>query len=178
MKLKSIILASMALMIAIPSIANAGAEKKCMACHTFNDGGKNKMGPNLFNLLGRKAGSVDNFKYGSYLSNADFVWTEEKLRAWDFDAKGVAKKAGYKTKMPKLRMSGERENEVVAFFKKNMSVEAKEKAATSEIKEKMASTEPATTETTAKSTGHKAMKMNPCSANPCSMKMGTKPCDK
>jgi cytochrome c len=37
--------------------------KKCASCHTFNKGGKNKIGPNLFAIIGRDRGSVDGYGY-------------------------------------------------------------------------------------------------------------------
>jgi len=36
-------------------------KKKCKMCHTYKDGAKNGMGPNLFGVMGRKAGSVESF---------------------------------------------------------------------------------------------------------------------
>ena len=36
--------------------------KKCVACHTIAKGGKNKIGPAIFGVLGRKSGSVSNYK--------------------------------------------------------------------------------------------------------------------
>lgn len=37
--------------------------KKCAACHTFEQGGKNSSGPNLFNILNREIATTDGFKY-------------------------------------------------------------------------------------------------------------------
>ena len=75
----------MIMIILIFSIANtADAEngkkvfKKCVACHSLQEG-KNKIGPSLYNLLGRKAGSVDGYKYSKAMKNSDVVWDEESL---------------------------------------------------------------------------------------------------
>ena len=52
--------------------------KKCAACHSLQEG-KNKMGPTLYNLLGRKAGSVEGYKYSKAMKNSGVVWDEESL---------------------------------------------------------------------------------------------------
>ena len=67
------------------SIANAADPvngkkvfKKCAACHSLQEG-KNKIGPPLYNLLGRKAGSVEGYKYSKAMKNSDVVWDEKSL---------------------------------------------------------------------------------------------------
>jgi len=91
--------------------------KKCMSCHTFKQGGKKKTGPNLFAVVGREKGSVAGFKYGSYLKNAGGVWTEQDLRAWLLDSKGVAKAAGKKSKMPSQKIKGTKADDLIAYLK-------------------------------------------------------------
>ena len=42
--------------------------KKCAACHSINKGGKNKIGPALYNVVGRAVGSVNDYKYSKALA--------------------------------------------------------------------------------------------------------------
>ena len=53
--------------------------KKCEACHTFNKDGKNKLGPNLYNILSRKVASIENFKYSKALLEINENWNNENL---------------------------------------------------------------------------------------------------
>src|SRR6266566_972384 len=50
----------------------------CRDCHTTEEG-DNRLGPNLHNIIGRKAGSLQNYGYSSAMKGADFVWDKEKL---------------------------------------------------------------------------------------------------
>jgi cytochrome c len=50
----------------------------CRTCHTIKEG-DNRLGPNLHNIIGRKAGSLPNYGYSSAMKGADFVWDKEKL---------------------------------------------------------------------------------------------------
>jgi cytochrome c len=50
----------------------------CRTCHTTKEG-DNRLGPNLHNIIGRKAGSLPNFGYSSAMKGAEFVWDKEKL---------------------------------------------------------------------------------------------------
>ena len=50
----------------------------CRTCHTIKEG-DNRQGPNLYRIMGRKAGSLPDYSYSSAMKGADFVWDEEKL---------------------------------------------------------------------------------------------------
>ena len=101
------------------STAIAGPEGKCKACHTFDQGGKNKTGPNLFGIMGKAIGSAEGFKYGDYLkaqNAAGAVWDEASMKAWLENSKTVAKAAGGKTKMPPQKLTGAKADKVIAFL--------------------------------------------------------------
>ena len=50
----------------------------CRTCHTVKEG-DNRQGPNLYKIIGRKAGSLPDYNYSSAMKGAGFVWDEEKL---------------------------------------------------------------------------------------------------
>ena len=56
--------------------------KKCAACHSINKGGKNKIGPALYNVVGRAVGGVDDYKYSKTLASYDKAWTFEELNGF------------------------------------------------------------------------------------------------
>ena len=56
--------------------------KKCAACHSINKGGKNKIGPALYNVVGRKVGGVDDYKYSKTLATYNKEWTFEELNGF------------------------------------------------------------------------------------------------
>lgn len=64
--------------------AKAGADvfKRCTACHADAKDGPNKFGPNLFGVIGRKAGSYPGFNYSPAMKNSSFTWDEQKLEAY------------------------------------------------------------------------------------------------
>ena len=56
--------------------------KKCAACHSINKGGKNKIGPALYNVVGRAVGGVDDYKYSKALASYGKEWTFEELNGF------------------------------------------------------------------------------------------------
>ena len=56
--------------------------KKCAACHSIVQGGKNKIGPALYNVVGRKVGDVNDYKYSKALATYSKEWTFEELNGF------------------------------------------------------------------------------------------------
>ena len=56
--------------------------KKCAACHSITKGGKNNIGPALWNVVGRKTGAVTDYKYSKALASFDKEWTFEELNGY------------------------------------------------------------------------------------------------
>lgn len=54
----------------------------CKACHSFDAGGPNMIGPALFGFFGKGAGEQAGFDYSPAMRAADFVWTPRALDAW------------------------------------------------------------------------------------------------
>ena len=70
----------------------AVVQNSCAACHTFQQGGAHGQGPNLFSLIGRKAGAAPGFVYSPAFMQAlaGKTWTRELLDAWLADTERVA----------------------------------------------------------------------------------------
>ena len=56
--------------------------KKCAACHSIVKGGKNNIGPALYNVVGREIGAVSDYKYSKALSDYGKEWTFEELNGY------------------------------------------------------------------------------------------------
>ena len=56
--------------------------KKCAACHSIKKDGVNKIGPALYNVVGRSVGGVDGYKYSKALASYNKEWTFEELNGF------------------------------------------------------------------------------------------------
>lgn len=65
------------------------AKRFCQACHTFDEGGKHMVGPNLWNIVGQKPGTVEGFERYQvaqlFVENGVESWTEEALTEYIVD---------------------------------------------------------------------------------------------
>ena len=56
--------------------------KKCAACHSIVKGGKNNIGPALYNVVGRDVGAISDYKYSKALAAYGKAWTFEELNGY------------------------------------------------------------------------------------------------
>ena len=56
--------------------------KKCAACHSIKKDGKNKIGPKLYNVVGRATGTIHDYKYSKALTSYNKTWTFEELNSF------------------------------------------------------------------------------------------------
>lgn len=68
----------------------ADAKKLCSACHNFAVGAGNKVGPDLYGVVGRERASVASFEYSSALKGKPGKWTFDELNAWLTSPKAYA----------------------------------------------------------------------------------------
>ena len=113
--------------LATPALAadTPKAVRACIACHTFDKGGANKIGPNLFGVAGKPAASDKDFtKYGDdFLAAAatGLVWTDENLDSYIADPvpflRKVTGRASVRTYMiTRIRRADDRA-EIIEYLK-------------------------------------------------------------
>jgi cytochrome c len=85
---------SLAAVLAAAGVARADEDgekvfkKYCMACHTVEPG-KNKIGPSLAGVVGRKAGTAPGFNYSDAMKNSGITWSDETLEKYLADPKAA-----------------------------------------------------------------------------------------
>jgi cytochrome c len=65
------------------------AARKCAACHTFGKGEPNKVGPNLWGIVGRQRASASNFNYSAAMKAKGGNWTIEELNTYLINPKAM-----------------------------------------------------------------------------------------
>jgi cytochrome c len=120
MKLSSVVLAGMFALVSVTAHAQArgdaaaGAKvyKRCMACHSL-EAGKNRVGPSLNGVFGRKAGLAPGFKYSENYVKGIVSWDAKTLDAYLADPKKVM---GPKSRMA-FRLANPKDRaDVIAFL--------------------------------------------------------------
>jgi cytochrome c len=99
--------------LAQDAAAGENSFKKCLACHSIGEGAKNKVGPVLNGLDGRKSGSVEGFSYSEANKGSGITWNKEQFLDYIKDPK--AKIPG--TKMAFAGIKNEKEaNDLWAYI--------------------------------------------------------------
>lgn len=94
--------------------AGAAQAKKCGACHSFEEGGPNKVGPDLHGVVGRPVASHPGFAYSEALKKFGGNWDYEKLNCFIRDPKGCV--AGTKMTFAGLKKDSDRAD-VIAYLR-------------------------------------------------------------
>jgi cytochrome c len=106
-------MASASSALAQDAAAGENSFKKCLACHSIGEGAKNKVGPVLNGLDGRKSGSVEGFSYSEANKGSGITWNKEQFLDYIKDPK--AKIPG--TKMAFAGIKNEKEaNDLWAYI--------------------------------------------------------------
>lgn len=96
------------LLFGVSANASEKSFKKCASCHSIEEGGKNKTGPNLWNVMNRGVAADESYKYSKALTKwaeENPVWTPELMDEWLTNSKKLVKgtKMGFKEKKEKNR---------------------------------------------------------------------------
>ena len=86
--------------------------KKCAACHSIAQGGGNKIGPALWGVLGRQAGSLPDYKYSKAMAAYEKKWSFEEMNGFLIKPKDWIKG----TKMSYAGLKSEKERAAVILY--------------------------------------------------------------
>ncbi len=93
--------------------------KKCSACHMIASGGKNMIGPNLWSVIGRTAGSVSDYKYSKAMVAYGKEWTFEEMNSYLIKPQAYVK--GTKMAFAGLRKEKDRASVILFMNSKSKS---------------------------------------------------------
>ena len=86
--------------------------KKCAACHSVSKGGSNKIGPALWGIIGRKAGSISDYKYSKAMSGFGKIWDFEGMNTFLIKPKDYVKG----TKMAYVGLKKEKDRASIILY--------------------------------------------------------------
>ena len=108
----------MALFASTSAAEGAKVFKKCVACHSIAEGGGNKIGPALWGVLGRSAGSIPDYKYSKAMAAHGKNWSFEEMNGFLIKPKDWIK--GTKMSFAGLRSAKDRAA-VILYMNENSS---------------------------------------------------------
>ena len=91
--------------------------RKCKACHSFDKGGSNKVGPNLWNVVDGKPGSVGGYKYSAAMTGMTVNWDYDELNKFLYKPKSYLKG----TKMSFAGLKKAKDRAAVIVFLRSLS---------------------------------------------------------
>ena len=104
----AMVIGSSASVLAQDVAAGENSFKKCLPCHAIGEGAKNKVGPELNGIDGRKSGTAPDYNYSDANKNSGITWGEAVFKEYITDPRG--KIPGTKMVFAGIKSENERNN--------------------------------------------------------------------